>query len=63
MVNYSLFIRLLNVIILIFNVLGAVIAREFSLPCIVGTGNATKIFKTGDYVHLSGTKGVLRLIK
>lgn len=48
-------------LILIFS--GAVIAREFCLPCIVGTGNATKIFKTGDIVHLSGTKGVLRLIK
>lgn len=44
-------------------VLGAVVAREFCLPCIVGTGNATKMFKTGDIVHLSGTKGVLRLIK
>lgn len=53
----------ININIILVLILGAVVAREFCLPCIVGTGNATKLFKTGDIVHLSGTKGVLRLIK
>ncbi|KAI8438209.1 hypothetical protein MSG28_010827 [Choristoneura fumiferana] len=42
---------------------GAVIAREYGLPCIVGATNATEIFKTGDMVRLSGTKGVLERVQ
>lgn len=30
-----------------FYIVGAVVAREYGLPCIVGAINATKIFKTG----------------
>jgi len=30
----------------------ASIAREFGTPCIVGTGNATKIIKTGDMITI-----------
>ncbi|MBU2590287.1 MAG: hypothetical protein KKA65_03835 [Nanoarchaeota archaeon] len=30
----------------------ASIAREFGLPCIVGTGNATKMIKTGDMITI-----------
>lgn len=43
--------------------IGAVIAREYGLPCIVGATNATDIFKTGDMVRLSGTKGVLERVE
>lgn len=39
--------------------LGAVVAREYGLPCIVGVKNATKLFKTGDIVFLSGKTGEL----
>ncbi|ODN03556.1 putative phosphoenolpyruvate synthase, partial [Orchesella cincta] len=38
---------------------GAVVAREYGLPCIVGAVNATKIFKTGDYVILDASKGTI----
>ncbi|XP_048521630.1 putative phosphoenolpyruvate synthase isoform X2 [Dendroctonus ponderosae] len=38
---------------------GAVVAREYGLPCIVGVKNVTKIFKTGDVVYLSGKTGEL----
>ncbi|XP_066149051.1 rifampicin phosphotransferase-like [Euwallacea fornicatus] len=38
---------------------GAVVAREYGLPCIVGVKNATKLFKTGDIVALSGKTGEL----
>ncbi|XP_044260327.1 putative phosphoenolpyruvate synthase isoform X2 [Tribolium madens] len=40
---------------------GAVIAREYGLPCIVGAKGATKMFKTGDLVVLSGEKGTVEL--
>ncbi|XP_012227531.1 rifampicin phosphotransferase-like [Linepithema humile] len=42
---------------------GAVVAREYGLPCIVGAKNATKVFKTGDMVLLAGNVGVLELIQ
>lgn len=37
--------------------LGAVVAREYGLPCIVGVKEATKVFRTGDMVVLSGSTG------
>lgn len=37
----------------------SVIAREFRIPCIVGTGNATRIFKTGDIVEVDAFKGIV----
>jgi len=36
---------------------GAVVAREYGLPCIVGVKNAKKHFKTGDVVILDSEKG------
>ncbi|KAJ8735386.1 hypothetical protein PYW07_007006 [Mythimna separata] len=42
---------------------GAVIAREYGLPCIVGAMNATDVFKTGDLVRLSGTKGTIEKVE
>ncbi|XP_065335145.1 rifampicin phosphotransferase-like isoform X2 [Cloeon dipterum] len=41
---------------------GAVIAREYGVPCIVGATNATHIFRTGDIVRLNGSMGVLEKI-
>lgn len=35
----------------------AIVAREFNLPCIVGTKQATKVLKSGDNVILDMTKG------
>lgn len=46
-----------------YDILGAVIAREYGLPCIVGAANATDIFKTGDTVRLSATKGTLERVQ
>lgn len=42
---------------------GAVIAREYGLPCIVGAAFATDIFKTGDLIRLSGAKGIVEKIE
>lgn len=42
----------------------AIISREIGLPCIVGTKNATRIFKDGDFVEVDANKGtVLKLNK
>jgi phosphohistidine swiveling domain-containing protein len=35
----------------------AIVAREFSLPCIVGTKQATKVLQNGDHVVLDLVKG------
>lgn len=32
---------------------GAIISREFNIPCIVGTRDATRRIKTGDYIRVS----------
>jgi phosphohistidine swiveling domain-containing protein len=29
-------------------------------PCIVGTGNATKILKDGDFIEVDATLGIVR---
>jgi rifampicin phosphotransferase len=38
---------------------GAVIAREYGLPCIVNAQGATEIFKTGDRIRLDADTGVI----
>ncbi|KYQ50675.1 putative phosphoenolpyruvate synthase [Trachymyrmex zeteki] len=42
---------------------GAVVAREYGLPCIVGAKGATQVFQTSDTVLLAGDVGMLQLIK
>ncbi|RWS27702.1 chondramide synthase cmdD-like protein, partial [Leptotrombidium deliense] len=42
---------------------GAVIAREFGLPCIVGTIDACLLFKTGDTVLIDGGSGTITKIE
>jgi len=42
---------------------GVVVAREFEIPCIVGTRIATKIFKTGDLVEVDADKGIVKILK
>ncbi len=36
---------------------GAVIAREFGIPCIVATNNATKFLKDGQEIFFNGKTG------
>lgn len=40
----------------------AIVAREFNIPCIVGTKIATKVFKDGDRVAVDATRGIVRKI-
>lgn len=37
----------------------AIIAREFGIPCIVGTGTATKLLKDGDIIEVDCTSGIV----
>merc|ERR1719167_29570 len=39
---------------------GAVVAREYGLPCIVGVEMATSKFKSGDIVVIDGSKGIVK---
>jgi rifampicin phosphotransferase len=40
----------------------AVVAREFALPAVVGTGDATSRIADGRLVELDGTSGIVRLL-
>lgn len=41
----------------------AIVARELKKPCIVGTKNATKALRDGDWVEVDANKGLVRIIK
>lgn len=38
----------------------AIISREMKKPCVIATGNASKILKTGDLIEVDGTQGLVR---
>ena len=40
----------------------AIIAREYGKPCIIGTKNATKVFKNGEKIEVDAESGVVRKI-
>ncbi|XP_051884626.1 putative phosphoenolpyruvate synthase isoform X2 [Pristis pectinata] len=42
---------------------GAVVAREYGMPCIVSCRNATSLLQSGDTVVLNGTKGTVQKIE
>jgi rifampicin phosphotransferase len=41
---------------------GAVIAREYGLPAVVGVENATKLIKDGQRIRVQGTEGYVELL-
>ncbi|RQO30147.1 phosphoenolpyruvate synthase [Taibaiella sp. KBW10] len=41
---------------------GAVIAREYGLPAVVGVENATRLIKDGQRIRLNGTEGYVELL-
>jgi pyruvate,water dikinase len=41
----------------------AVVAREIGVPCVVGTGNGTKVLKNGDVVRVDGNEGTITILK
>lgn len=42
---------------------GAVIAREYGLPAVVGVDNATKRIKDGERIRVHGTEGYIEILK
>jgi pyruvate,water dikinase len=41
---------------------GAVIAREYGLPAVVGVENATQLIKNGQRIRLNGTDGWVEIL-
>lgn len=41
----------------------AVVAREFGIPAVVGTKNATERIHTGDWIRVSGSTGVVEVLQ
>ncbi|MBI2102610.1 hypothetical protein HYT55_02125 [Candidatus Woesearchaeota archaeon] len=41
----------------------AIVSREFGIPCIVGTGNATRVLVDGDEVEVDADRGVVNIIR
>ena len=42
---------------------GAVIAREYGLPAVVGVENAIKLIKDGQRIRVHGTEGYIEILK
>ena len=42
---------------------GAVIAREYGLPAVVGVENATKLIRDGQLIRVNGTEGYVEILK
>src|SRR5919201_1531649 len=40
----------------------AVVSREFGIPAVVGTSNATERIKTGDRVRVNGSSGIVEIL-
>ncbi len=40
----------------------AVVAREFGIPAVVGTSDATARIKTGDRVRVNGATGIVEIL-
>jgi pyruvate,water dikinase len=40
----------------------AIVSREYGLPAVVGTGNATSRIKTGDRVRVDGNAGTVTIV-
>jgi pyruvate,water dikinase len=42
---------------------GAVVAREFGVPCVSGLTGATELLKDGQMVEVDGTNGIVRILE
>jgi rifampicin phosphotransferase len=59
-----IFINAAGVVMEVGNALqhGAVIAREYGLPCVSGVDNATTIIKNGDELEVDGSTGLVTIL-
>jgi rifampicin phosphotransferase len=42
---------------------GAVVAREYGIPAVVGVDNATSKIKDGQIIRIDGTQGIVTIIE
>jgi pyruvate,water dikinase len=42
---------------------GAIIAREFGIPCVSGLRRATTLIHDGDLVEVDGNNGLVRILE
>jgi pyruvate,water dikinase len=42
---------------------GSIVAREYGIPAVLGTGGATRRLRTGDRVRVDGTKGTVEILE
>ena len=42
---------------------GALVAREYGIPCVAGVENATTLWKDGTLVEVDGSGGIIRTIE
>ncbi len=40
---------------------GSIVAREYGIPAVLGTGSSTKLIRTGDEITVDGAAGTVRL--
>jgi phosphohistidine swiveling domain-containing protein len=40
----------------------AIVSREFDIPCVIGTDNATRRLRTGDTIDMSASEGKVKII-
>lgn len=59
-----LFINAAAVILEVGGILqhGALVAREYGLPCVTGVENATTLWEDGTLVEVDGSQGIIRMI-
>ena len=41
----------------------AIVARELSIPCVIGTKIATKVLRDGDMVDVDASRGIVKILK
>jgi pyruvate,water dikinase len=41
----------------------AIVCREYGVPSVTGTGTATQVIKTGDWIKVDGDRGVVTIVK
>jgi pyruvate,water dikinase len=41
---------------------GAVVAREYGLPAVVGVENATRLIKDGQLIRVNGSEGYIQIL-
>ena len=42
---------------------GAIVAREYGIPAVVGVNKATEILKTGDWIRINGSTGLIEKLE